>query len=119
MPPSIDLTKSLAEYLDSAVAKIEQAYIHKALEKANGHVGRCALLCGLSRRTLTAKMAQYRLNKAAFKLNGNLVSARAVDSHGQALRTEVRPNNLVRGGVIIVVWYPDGTIIVVVIIWQR
>jgi DNA-binding NtrC family response regulator len=46
---------------------IEQQYIRKALEKSHGNVGRCAKICGLSRRSISAKIAEYDINKACFK----------------------------------------------------
>jgi DNA-binding NtrC family response regulator len=67
MPFHIDLERSLPELLKEAVANIEQQYIKKALKKTHGNVGRCARLCGLSRRSMTAKIAEYKIDKAAFK----------------------------------------------------
>ncbi|MBL8798398.1 MAG: sigma-54-dependent Fis family transcriptional regulator [Planctomycetia bacterium] len=68
LPPlQVDLTRSLPELLKSVIASIEQQYIRKALKKAHGHVGRCARICGLSRRSITSKIAEYKLDKAAFR----------------------------------------------------
>jgi DNA-binding NtrC family response regulator len=63
----VNLDRPLEEYLESAIERIEESYIRKALERTNGHIGHCAQLCGLSRRSITIKMAQYQLDKAAFK----------------------------------------------------
>lgn len=63
----ISLDRHLPELLREAVSSIEQQYIRKALKKAHGNVGRCARICGLSRRSITAKIAEYKLDKAAFK----------------------------------------------------
>src|SRR5205085_1164485 len=41
--------------------------IQKALKKARGNVGRCAKICGLSRRSISAKIAEYKLEKSTFK----------------------------------------------------
>ena len=41
----------------------------KALEKARGNVGRCAELCGLSRRSISSKISQYGIDKIPFKAN--------------------------------------------------
>ena len=49
------------------VGHVEHQYIRKALKKARGNVGRCARICGLSRRSITAKIAEYKLDKKAFK----------------------------------------------------
>jgi DNA-binding NtrC family response regulator len=68
-PPSplVDLARPLAEILSELGADLEQQYIRKALEKSHGNVGLCAKLCGLSRRSISAKIAAYRIDKAAFK----------------------------------------------------
>jgi DNA-binding NtrC family response regulator len=63
----IDLDRPLPELLQEAVSGIEQQYIRMALRKARGNVGRCAQICGLSRRSITAKIAEYKLDKSAFK----------------------------------------------------
>src|SRR5581483_11700827 len=63
----IDLNKPLTDHVRDAVAKIEKSYLRKALKKTRGHVGRCARLCGLSRRSVTSKIAEYGLDKAEFK----------------------------------------------------
>jgi DNA-binding NtrC family response regulator len=67
LPFRIDLERPLPEILHEAVAVIEQRYIQKALKKARGNVGRCAKICGLSRRSITAKIAEYKFDKTAFK----------------------------------------------------
>jgi len=66
-PFQVDLQQSLPELLKSVIAAIEQQYIRKALKKAHGHVGRCARICGLSRRSITSKIAEYKLDKSAFR----------------------------------------------------
>ncbi len=65
--PVIELDKPLAEYIETAVAQIESEYIRKALAKTNGHVSQCAQLCGLSRRSISVKMAQYQIDKTTIK----------------------------------------------------
>ena len=67
MPVHIDLNRSLPQLLREVVANIEQQYICKALKKSRGNVGRCARICGMSRRSITGKINEYKLNKAAFK----------------------------------------------------
>jgi DNA-binding NtrC family response regulator len=64
---SVELDQPLAAYIETAIAQIEEEYIRKALERTNGHVGQCAQICGLSRRSITAKMAQYHMDKTSFK----------------------------------------------------
>jgi DNA-binding NtrC family response regulator len=63
----IDLDRPLPDLLDEAVAHIERQYLRKALKKSHGNVGRCARICGLSRRSVTTKIARYKLDKATFK----------------------------------------------------
>lgn len=67
LPFHIDLERPLPELLREAVVNIEQQYLRKALKKTRGNVGRCARICGLSRRSVTAKIAEYKLDKSAFK----------------------------------------------------
>ena len=63
----IDLTHPLPFYLKQATEQIEKQYILKALEKSRGNVGRCAELCGLSRRSVSGKISQYEIDKYPFK----------------------------------------------------
>ena len=42
---------------------MESRYIRKALAKTRGNVGRCAKICGLSRRSITSKIADYGIDK--------------------------------------------------------
>jgi DNA-binding NtrC family response regulator len=67
LPFNIDLERPLPELLREAVADLEQQYIRKALKKSRGNVGRCARICGLSRRSISAKISEYKLDKAVFK----------------------------------------------------
>lgn len=63
----IDLKHPLPYYLKEATEQIEKQYILKALEKTRGNVGRCAELCGLSRRSVSGKISQYEIDKYPFK----------------------------------------------------
>ncbi|MEO6807926.1 MAG: sigma-54 dependent transcriptional regulator [Isosphaeraceae bacterium] len=63
----IDLDQPLPYYLKIATEQIEKEYILKALEKSRGNVGRCAELCGLSRRSISGKISQYTIDKYPFK----------------------------------------------------
>jgi two-component system response regulator AtoC len=65
----IDLKHPLPYYVKKATEQIEREYILKALEKSRGNVGRCAELCGLSRRSISTKISQYAIDKITFKLN--------------------------------------------------
>ena len=63
----VDLQRPLPELIRDVTADIEKQFIAKALDQTHGHVGRCAKLCGLSRRTLSAKIAAYGIDKTDFK----------------------------------------------------
>jgi DNA-binding NtrC family response regulator len=65
----VDLKHPLPYYLKIATEQIERQYIIKALEKSRGNVGRCAELCGLSRRSVSGKIGQYEIDKYPFKSN--------------------------------------------------
>jgi DNA-binding NtrC family response regulator len=67
VPFSIDLDRPLPDLVREAVNQIEERYIRKALKRTRGNVGRCARICGMSRRSISAKIAEYKLEKAAFK----------------------------------------------------
>src|SRR5438105_9475087 len=66
-PFSIDLDRALPDLLRDLTADIEQQYIRKALKKSHGNIGRCAKICGLSRRSISAKITEYKMNKTTFK----------------------------------------------------
>ncbi len=66
-PLTVDLTRSLPEQLAELTASFEERYLRKALRKTRGHVGRCAKISGLSRRSITEKIAQYKIDKTQFK----------------------------------------------------
>lgn len=63
----IDMSRPLPQFLRDVTADIEKQYIQKALRKSRGHVGRCAKICGLSRRSISAKLAEYSIDKDSFK----------------------------------------------------
>jgi DNA-binding NtrC family response regulator len=67
VPIPIDLSRPLPEILREVTAEIEQRYIRKALKKCRGSIGRCAKICGLSRRSVSAKVAEYNIEKSLFK----------------------------------------------------
>jgi DNA-binding NtrC family response regulator len=67
LPFQIDLERPLTELIREATAIIEQQYIRKALRKTRGNVGSCAKICGLSRRSISTKLGEYKLDKATFK----------------------------------------------------
>jgi DNA-binding NtrC family response regulator len=63
----IDLHRPLPDVLHQVTADLEKQYIRKALKKSRGNIGRCAKICGLSRRSISAKIAEYQINKTVFK----------------------------------------------------
>jgi DNA-binding NtrC family response regulator len=66
-PSRIDLSKPLPELLKENTAELERQYLIRALKKCHGNVSRCAKLAGLSRRSVTAKLAEYGIHKEEFK----------------------------------------------------
>jgi DNA-binding NtrC family response regulator len=67
VPFNIDLERPLPDLLHDITVDIEQQYIRKALKRSHGNIGRCAKICGLSRRSISAKIAEYKINKTVFK----------------------------------------------------
>ena len=66
-PFQVNLDRSLPEQLADIIAKFEDRYLRKALRKTRGHVGKCAKITGLSRRSVTDKIAHYTIDKEEFK----------------------------------------------------
>jgi DNA-binding NtrC family response regulator len=66
-PFQVDLSRSLPDQLMELTAAFEERYLRKALRKTRGHVGKCAKLSGLSRRSITDKIAHYNIDKSTFK----------------------------------------------------
>ena len=66
MPHPLDLSRPLRDLLRECTARLEKKYIVKALKKTRGHVGRAARLCGFCRRSLTAKIAEYKIDRLAY-----------------------------------------------------
>ena len=56
----IDLSRPLAEQLAEFTAAFEERYLRRALKRTRAHIGRTARITGLSRRTITEKLALYR-----------------------------------------------------------
>ena len=66
-PFQVDLARPLPDQLAEITAAFEERYLRKALRKTRGHVGKCASITGLSRRSITDKIAQYGIDKNDFK----------------------------------------------------
>ncbi len=65
--PAVDISRSLPELLQEITSLYEKRYLEKALRKTRGHVGRCAKITGLSRRSVTDKISHYEIDKNQFK----------------------------------------------------
>jgi DNA-binding NtrC family response regulator len=63
----VDLSRKLPDLLRETMMDLEKQYIRKALKKTRGNVMRCARICGLSRRSISAKLAEYGIDKGEFK----------------------------------------------------
>jgi DNA-binding NtrC family response regulator len=63
----VDLSRKLPELIRDVSTNVEKEYLTKALTKTRGNVGRCAQLAGLSRRSISAKLAEYGINKDDYK----------------------------------------------------
>ncbi|HEY1189977.1 MAG TPA: sigma-54 dependent transcriptional regulator [Gemmata sp.] len=66
-PFQVDLSRKLPDQLAELTASFEERYIRRALKRSRGHVGKCAKITGLSRRSITDKIAQYKIDKEQFK----------------------------------------------------
>jgi DNA-binding NtrC family response regulator len=66
-PFRVDLSRPLPDLLRETNVALEKQYIEKALEKTGGNVSRCAEICGLSRRSLTAKIAEYGIERKGYR----------------------------------------------------
>jgi DNA-binding NtrC family response regulator len=62
----IDLSRPLTEQLPEVIAIFEARYLRRALKKARGHIGRAARITGLSRRTVSTKILQYKIDKSEY-----------------------------------------------------
>ena len=63
----VDLSRPLTDQLGELTAAFEERYLRRALKRTRGHIGRTARLTGLSRRTITDKIALYQIDKTEFK----------------------------------------------------
>lgn len=63
----VDLARPLSEQLTELADAFEERYLRKALRKTRGHVGRCAKISGLSRRSIADKISKYKIDKSEFK----------------------------------------------------
>ena len=66
-PFMVDLARTLPDQLKEITSAFEERYLRKAMRKTRGHVGKCATISGLSRRSITDKIAEYKIEKEDFK----------------------------------------------------
>jgi DNA-binding NtrC family response regulator len=66
-PFQVDLNRPLPDQIAEMTAEFEKRYLRKALRRTRGHVGKCAEISGLSRRSITDKIAHYDIKKEEFK----------------------------------------------------
>lgn len=64
---TVDINRPLPDQLSEVTSAFEKRYLRKMMKKTRGHVGRCAKLSGLSRRSITDKIAHYGIDKSEFK----------------------------------------------------
>ncbi len=64
---TIDLSRTMHDQLGELTAQYEEKFLRAALKKTHGHVGKCAEIAGLSRRSITDKLVQYKIEKEHFK----------------------------------------------------
>jgi DNA-binding NtrC family response regulator len=67
LPANLDWDRPLPELLEEMSRNVEREYIRKALEKTEGHLERCAEICGMSPRSLAKKIEEYQFTPAAFR----------------------------------------------------
>jgi DNA-binding NtrC family response regulator len=63
---NVDIKRPLAELVAEMTADLERRYLRRVLKKCRGNIGRCAKLSGLSRRTITDKVALYKIDRKEF-----------------------------------------------------
>ena len=68
---TVEYIRALRPLLHEATVYLEKEYLRKALKQCQGNVSRCAPLCGLSRRSLSAKISAYQIDKEEFKSKGS------------------------------------------------
>ncbi len=64
---TVDLRRSLAEQVAEITAAFEERYLRKALKMSRGNIGRTAIIAGVSPRTITTKVAAFKIDRGALK----------------------------------------------------
>jgi DNA-binding NtrC family response regulator len=63
----VALFRPIAEQLPGVIEAFEARYLRRASKKARGRVGRTARITGHSRRRISDKIAQCKIDEALFK----------------------------------------------------
>jgi len=58
---TVDDTVQMKTALNRIVAQVERAYLHRILQRHQGHLSQTAKAAGITRRTLYSKMKTYQL----------------------------------------------------------
>jgi DNA-binding NtrC family response regulator len=66
-PYHIPMDRPLPDVVHDVTANIEKQYLRQALTKTHGSVVRTAKITGMSRRSVTAKIAEYQIDRGVFK----------------------------------------------------
>jgi DNA-binding NtrC family response regulator len=66
VPFPVDLSRPLKDQLPEVIAAFEERYLRRALRKARGRIGRTAKITGLSVRSISDKLALYKIDKTDF-----------------------------------------------------
>ncbi len=64
---AVDLSRPLPDQLAELTSRFEERYLRKALKRCRGHIGRCAKLSGLSRRSISNKVSQFNIDTSSYK----------------------------------------------------
>jgi len=64
---SVDISLSLVEATNRAIARVEEEYLSKVLEQYKGKIVKAAEHAGVDRKTFREKLKKYNLDKNSFK----------------------------------------------------
>jgi DNA-binding NtrC family response regulator len=63
LPVGVDLARPLSEQMAELSAAYERRFFAKAFRKSGGDIEKCAKLCGMTSRALTAKLAEHKIDE--------------------------------------------------------
>jgi DNA-binding NtrC family response regulator len=67
IPFPVDLSRPLKDQLPEMIAEFEERYLRRALRKARGRIDRTARITGLSVRSISDKLALYKIDKTDYQ----------------------------------------------------